>query len=51
MNSYADAYREQIHRISGVSGTEVDIAQLERDLVLLMNWDPTKKLQLAEKHA
>jgi len=51
VNSYADAYREQIHRISGVSGTAVDIAQLERDLVLLMNWDSTKKLQLAEKHA
>lgn len=51
VNSYAEAYREQIHRISDISGTAADIAQLERDLVVLMNWDSTKKLQLAEKHA
>ena len=38
-NSYADAYRIQLHRITGSSKDTVDIPELERDLALLRNWD------------
>jgi hypothetical protein len=41
VNSYADAYRVQIHRLSGTSEKAVDVDQLEEDLALLMNWDRT----------
>lgn len=35
VNSYADAYRVQLHRISGVSHKAVDLDQMEADLQLL----------------
>jgi GTP-binding protein EngB required for normal cell division len=35
VNSYADAYRVQLHRMSGVAGKAVDLEQLESDLRLL----------------
>jgi GTP-binding protein EngB required for normal cell division len=38
-NSYADAYRIQLQRITGSSKETVDIPELERDLALLRNWD------------
>ena len=51
INSYTDAYRMQIHRIGGTSGTSVNVAQAEQDLALLANWESTKKSELAEKGA
>ncbi len=38
MNSYADAYRVQLHRIAGASHDAVDAPQLESDLALLKGW-------------
>lgn len=37
VNSYATAYRVQIHRASGVSSKVADIHQMEADLELLLN--------------
>jgi hypothetical protein len=42
VNSYSDAYRMQIHRIGGGSGTAVNIAQAEQDLALLAKWESTR---------
>ena len=49
VNSYSDAYRMQIHRIGGGSGTAVNIAQAEQDLALLAKWESTSNSELAEK--
>ena len=35
VNSYADAYRVQLHRMGGVAGKTVDLPQMEADLELL----------------
>jgi GTP-binding protein EngB required for normal cell division len=35
VNSYADAYRVQLHRMSGVSSRDLDLDQLKADLQLL----------------
>jgi GTP-binding protein EngB required for normal cell division len=51
VNSYADAYRVQIHRISGTSDEVVDLGQLQSDLDLLKNWNATNMTELAEKRA
>lgn len=51
MNSYADAYRVQIHRLNGTSEKVVDLDQLEEDLALLTNWNPTGKPELIHKRA
>jgi GTP-binding protein EngB required for normal cell division len=51
VNSYADAYRAQIHRISGFSDGTVDAAQLRSDLHLLRNWSSAEVSDLAEKRA
>lgn len=51
VNSYADAYRVQIHRMSGNSGQVVNVAALEEDVALLRNWDSTGKRELVEKRA
>lgn len=51
VSSYADAYRVQIHRISGTSGNAVNVTQMEEDLSSLLHWDSTKRPQLAEKRA
>jgi GTP-binding protein EngB required for normal cell division len=47
VNSYADAYRVQLHRMSGVSSRAVDLDQLEADLQLLRegNADPAPTLK------
>ncbi|MGA8289887.1 MAG: dynamin family protein [Acidobacteriaceae bacterium] len=39
-NSYADAYRVQLHRIEGADKTAIDSPQLEADLARLKNWTP-----------
>ena len=51
VNSYADAYRMQIHRISGTSDTATDPGQLKVDLELLRNWGPAKAADLTDAHA
>lgn len=51
VNSYADAYRAQIHRISGRSDGTTDAAQLKSDLHLLRNWNSEAVSNLAEKRA
>jgi len=38
VNSYADAYRAQLQRLSGASINRRDFAQLEADLSLLVHW-------------
>lgn len=38
VNSYASAYRAQLHRIAGTSNDSADAVQLERDLSLLRGW-------------
>jgi GTP-binding protein EngB required for normal cell division len=47
VNSYADAYRVQLHRMSGVSSKAIDPAQMEADLQLLSgrNVSPSKALR------
>lgn len=37
VNSYADAYRMQLHRVSGVSGKVVDLNQMKADLGTLIH--------------
>jgi len=39
VNSYADAYRVQLHRASGGPAKAVNLAQLETDLELLQRWN------------
>jgi GTP-binding protein EngB required for normal cell division len=51
VNSYADAYRVQIHRIGGTSDAVVDVGQLQSDLDLLRNWNVTNMTEFAEKRA
>ena len=51
VNSYADAYRMQIHRISGTSDTATDPGQLKIDLELLRNWRPANAADLTDAHA
>ena len=51
VNSYADTYRAQIHRISGFSDGTTDTAQLKSDLQLLRNWNSAEVSDLAAKRA
>jgi GTP-binding protein EngB required for normal cell division len=51
VNSYADAYRVQIHRISGTSDEVVDVGQLQSDLELLRSWNATSMAEFAAKRA
>jgi hypothetical protein len=51
VNSYADAYREQIHRINGTSDAVVNVDQLQSDLYLLRNWNAASTAEFAEKRA
>ncbi len=51
VNSYADAYRAQLHRISGHSEGTKDIAQVKGDLNLLRNWSSAENSDLAAKRA
>jgi hypothetical protein len=51
VNSYADAYRMQFHRISGTSDTVIDPGQLKVDLELLRSWGPATEAGLTDAHA
>jgi len=46
INSYADGYRAQIHRISGASDAMVASSQLQADLERLRNWISTDAADL-----
>ncbi len=48
VNSYASAYRAQLHRIAGTSKDSVDVAQLERDLSLLLRWTTEELANVTE---
>lgn len=51
VNSYTDAYRVQIHRISGTSDTVVNVGQLQSDLDLLRNWNASSTTEFVANHA
>jgi hypothetical protein len=51
VNSYADAYRMQIHRINGTSDAVANPAQLQADLELLKSWRPASAPDLTDAHA
>jgi hypothetical protein len=51
INSYADAYRMQIHRFRGTSDSAVNPGQLQADLELLQNWRPANSATLKDTHA
>lgn len=48
VNSYASAYRVQLHRIAGTSNDAVDAPQLEKDLSLLKTWTPDAKTEVTD---
>jgi GTP-binding protein EngB required for normal cell division len=48
VNSYADAYRTQIHRLRGASGFATNPGQLQADLELLRNWSPENTTTLTD---
>jgi GTP-binding protein EngB required for normal cell division len=49
VNSYADAYRVQLHRASGASSKAIDMNQMRADLELLMRWEFDKSDRVVEK--
>jgi GTP-binding protein EngB required for normal cell division len=51
VNSYADAYRTQIHRIDGTSDAVANPVQLQADLELLKNWRPVSAADRFDVHA
>ena len=51
INSYADAYRVQIHRIRGTPGSAINSDQLQADLEVLKNWRPANSATLTDTHA
>ena len=48
VNSYASAYRVQLHRIAGTSNDAVDAPQLEKDLSLLKAWTPDEGAEMTD---
>jgi hypothetical protein len=46
VNSYADGYRVQIHRLQGTSASAANPDQLQADLQLLREWSPEKTTTL-----
>jgi hypothetical protein len=48
INSYADAYRMQIHRSNGTSDSAVNPGQLQADLELLRTWHTANSVTVAE---
>jgi GTP-binding protein EngB required for normal cell division len=48
VSSYADAYRVQLQRISGVSNSSIDAPQIEKDLALLRNWSAIESHDASE---
>lgn len=51
VNSYADAYRMQVHRLRGVSGLSPNPGQLEADLKLLRDRSPEPTATLTDTQA
>jgi hypothetical protein len=51
INSYADAYRMQIHRFLGTSDSAVNPDQIEADLKLLRSWRPASSPTLRDTRA
>jgi GTP-binding protein EngB required for normal cell division len=51
LNSYADAYRIQIQRISGHSQSAIDLPTMDRDLVRLRNWKTEANSEVVRKRA
>lgn len=51
VSSYADGYRVQLQRMSGLSKGGADIAQIRTDLGFLLNWASTDSSEVLEKRA
>jgi GTP-binding protein EngB required for normal cell division len=51
VNSYADAYRMQLHRIRGTPEAAASPAQHQVDLELLQNWRPVDRATVTDTHA
>jgi GTP-binding protein EngB required for normal cell division len=51
INSYADAYRMEIHRFRGTSDSAANPSQLQPDLELLRNWRPANHPTLRDTHS
>jgi hypothetical protein len=51
INSYADAYRVQIHRFRGASDSAANPSQLQADLELLRNWRRANHTALRDTHS
>jgi GTP-binding protein EngB required for normal cell division len=51
VNSYADAYRVQLHRMGGMDGKVADLQQMESDLALLSRRDAAASEILKEQPA
>jgi GTP-binding protein EngB required for normal cell division len=51
VNSYADAYRMQIHRMNGTSDAAANPVQLQADLELVKNWRSASAPDLTDAHA
>jgi len=51
VSSYADGYRVQLHRMSGLSKGGAAAAQIRSDLMLLLNWSSTDSSVVLEKRA
>ena len=51
LNSYADAYRIQIQRISGHSQSSTDVPAMDRDLDRLRNWRTEAGSEVVRKRA
>jgi len=50
INSHAEAYRVQLHRIAGTSTDHIDMSQLERDLATLRAWTAKEVNLVIAKH-
>ena len=48
ISSYADAYRVQLHRITGISKESIDAPQVEDDLARLKNWEANENSKRCE---
>jgi hypothetical protein len=51
VNSYAEAYRVQIHWISGTSDAVLNVGQLQSDLDLLRDWSAASTAEFTQKLA
>ena len=51
VNSYADAYRVQLQRTTGLEDTSIDLEQIETDLDLLLTWNASRASELNAQQA